>query len=437
MSTPNHKHRFVGKYWSTPQSGEQAEPKSRHTMNAAALHKKALPKASDVAVTSIARCPRAIIVVLGWMGATLDEVSNYTALYQALQCSTISTTAPIMAAALNDGATLGDWAVAVGREAARLVRMAQMSEMGAGQVPILIHIMGSGGMRLVDELERCLRQIVSKDVAILQRSVPCPTPSAVSPMHKLSSTSTRSLFTNATEPLSDEDDDESSDACEPNSSGDSSTQSSPTEDNLFRKQPTISTSNLSESRLRRRVRQSPLVNRVDMARNGLNLNHSCNPDDRACQRDLELFASHMSMMLWDMGPRREMGWILSIFTQFVLFCAYGWRALLEWLFGGSVASQDIMRAQFGGLSLTRKHAIVYSNDESFHAGQLITKASGMDMDIMRCNLQGGGRYFKRKRYAVMEYVAFVTRVVDYITECQTGHDENEGWSSEEELQLGE
>ena len=407
-------------------------------MNAAALHKKALPKASDIAVTSIARRPRAIVIVLGWMGAKLDEVSKYTALYQSLQCSTISTTAPILAVTLNDGATLGEWAVAVGREAARLVRMAQMSEMGAGYVPILIHIMGYGGIRLVDELERRIRQTVSKDIAILQQSVSCPSRSAVSPVHQVSSKSIRSLITNATEPLSDEDDDENSESWAPNSSGDSLAQSSPTKDTLCRKQPTILTVNLSESRLRRRVKRSPTVNRVDMARNGLNLNHSCNPDDRACQRDLELFASHMSMMLWDMGPRREMGWILSIFTQLVVVGAYGWRALLEWLCGGSVASQDTMKGQFGGLSLTRKHAIVYSNDESFQAGQLMVKANGMDMDIMRCNLQAAGRHnFKRTRYALTEYVAFMTRVVDYITERNTGQEEDEGWDSEEELQRGE
>jgi hypothetical protein len=144
----------------------------------------------------------------------------------------------------------------------------------------------------------------------------------------------------------------------------------------------------------------------------------------------------MSMVLWDMGPRQEMGWILSIFTQLVMACAYGWwRALQEWLFGG--ASKDIMREHFGGLSLTRKHAIVYSNDESFQAGQLMRKANGMDMDIMRCNLHGAGRNFKRKRYALKEYVAFVTRVVDYVTEGQTGQEEDEGWGSDEEVQRGE
>jgi hypothetical protein len=400
-------------------------------MNAAALHQKALPKASDVAVTSIARRPRAIVVVLGWIGAKMDEMSNYTALYHQLECSTISVTAPLLASSLNDAATLGEWAVAVSREVARLVRMAQMSEMGAGRVPILIHIMGNGGLRLVEELERRLRQFVlANHISTLQRSVSCPTRSLMSPIRKCSSTSTRSLFTNATEPLSD-DDDEISDASEQNTSVDTPIQSSPTKDIVCRKCPTVSTPEQSESRLRRRPRQSPSVNRVDMARNGLNLNHSSNPDDRACRRDLELFASHMSMMLWDMGPRREMGWVLGIFTQLVMACLYIWRALKEWLFGASAASKDATKEQLGGLSLTRKHAFVYNIDEPFQSEQLMRKANGMDADVMRCKLNGDGRCFERKRYALNEYVSFVTKVVDCITENQSG-DGEEGWSSDEE-----
>jgi hypothetical protein len=310
--------------------------------------------------------------------------------------------------------------------------MAQMSEMGAGRVPILIHILGTGGLQLVAELERRLRQfVVANRIPTLQRSVSCPTQSLLSPGRKFSSTSARSLFTNATEPLSEDDDDESNDASEESTIVDTPIQSSSTKAIVCRKRSTVSTPEQSESRLCQRPRQSPSVNRVDMARNGLNLNHSCNPDDRACQRDLELFASHLSMMLWDMGPRREMGWILGIVTQLVMACVYLWRAMKERLFGASTASEDATREQFDGLSLTRKHAFVYNIEEPFQSEQLMRKANSMDADILRCRLNGDGRSFKRKRYALNEYVSFVTRVVESITDNQSGEGE-EGWSSDEE-----
>jgi hypothetical protein len=137
------------------------------------------------------------------------------------------------------------------------------------------------------------------------------------------------------------------------------------------------------------------------------------------------------MMLWDMGPPREMGWILGIFTQLVMACVYVWRAMKEWFFGGSAASKDSTREQLGGLSLTRKHAFVYNIDDSFHSEQLMRKANGMDANIIRCKLNRAGRSFERKRYTLNEYVSFVTRVVDCMTENQTGEGE-EGWSSDEE-----
>jgi len=352
-------------------------------MKATTLHRQ---KRSDVAVTSITRRPRAIVVILG------EKLDHYTDLYHSLQCSTVSVET------IQPQHVVSELAVSVSRETARLVRMAQLSEMGMGNVPVMIHVMGSSGGSLVEELEKQVRLVLGDDVPYL------PPRSSTKTFNM--NASTRSLFTTETDPMSsDDEDDESSHEC--------IIETSP-----LSARPVLQ--RLSPQPVRRRPRAMPSVHRIDMERTGVTLQHASNPEDRAYRRDLELFCSHLSMMLWDMPPPSQ-GWtMLKAVARIFMFLVFLWNCIQQWLFGCS--SQGAIPQELAGLSLARQHALMYVDDRDESVKCLLRETSL----IMDRKLNGS-----RKQHGA-EYVAFVQQALDRISSQPTEDDEDEGWSSDEE-----
>ena len=150
-------------------------------------------QASDnLMVTSITKRPRAIVVIFGHMGANADQMSKYAQLYHDNKCSTICATAPILSLASNDTTMLGEVAITACRETARLIRMSDMSEMGFGRVPVVVHVLGNGGAMVLEELEQRINEIVPKSELkeMMRRTSTPSTPRR----NMMKSSSTRSLM---------------------------------------------------------------------------------------------------------------------------------------------------------------------------------------------------------------------------------------------------
>lgn len=286
-------------------------------------------QASDqLAVTCVARRPRAIVIILGWMGAQVGQIHQIEKIYHNLNCSTIAATAPALSLAVNDTTTLGELAITACREAARLIRMAEMSEMGFGQVPILLHVLG-GGANILEELERRIFEVLSPDDLDLNAIQDQATParkmlySSSRSMRKLTTSSRSLISTASTSPESDDESD--NEGASP--AGIWSPPSSDERQLVQQDSPSLSLSRLSlgrcketptvtppkttpkpRRRRRRRKKRTPPVKRIDMERNGLiNLPtcHPCyNPEDRAYCRDIQLVAARLMVgcILFDAAP---------------------------------------------------------------------------------------------------------------------------------------
>lgn len=361
-------------------------------MKATALHRQVVR--SDVAVTSVARRPRAIVVVLG------EELDHYTELYHTLECSTIAvetTNAPQH--------EVNDVAITVSRETARLIRVAQLSEMGMAGVPVMFHIMGNSGRGLIEALEREVLFVLNDHIPSLP---PHTAPKALKSMNA----STRSLFTNDTDPMSSDDEDD---------------ESSHEESSIIETLPLAPTcSFLRESHhtlhARCQPRTPPSVHRIDMERTGISLQHSLNPEDRAYRRDLEMFCSHLSMMLWDMPrPPTTRGFsacIRDAVGRILMFLVLLWNCFLRMLFGGF--KSPIRQQELAGLSLSQQHALMYVNDKDETVRCLLQEANV----VMNTKLQG-----TRKQHGA-KYVAFVQQTLDRISPLP--NDDDDGFSSDEE-----
>lgn len=151
-------------------------------------------QASDsLVVTSVTKRPRAIVVIFGHLGANVDQISKYAQLYHDYKCSTICATAPILSLTSNDTTMLGEVAITACRETARLIRMAEMSEMGFGRVPVVVHVLGNGGALVLEELEHRLLEVVSKEQ--LEEMLKAPSSRKSTPRRSMAkSSSTRALM---------------------------------------------------------------------------------------------------------------------------------------------------------------------------------------------------------------------------------------------------
>ncbi|KAI2494240.1 Eukaryotic protein of unknown function (DUF829) [Fragilaria crotonensis] len=151
-------------------------------------------QASDcLMVTSVTKRPRAIVVIFGHLGASVDQMSKYAQLYHDNKCSTICATAPILSLASNDTTTLGEVAITACRETARLIRTAEMSEMGFGRVPVVVHLLGNGGALVLEELEQRILEVVSKS-ELLDMMTTSATTTHASRRNMMKSSSARALM---------------------------------------------------------------------------------------------------------------------------------------------------------------------------------------------------------------------------------------------------
>mmetsp|Transcript_22332 Transcript_22332/g.33892 ORF Transcript_22332/g.33892 Transcript_22332/m.33892 type:complete len:487 (-) Transcript_22332:384-1844(-) len=122
-------------------------------------------------VTSVAKRPQAIVVIFGHIGTSFQQMKRYAELYHDRNCSTICATAPILSLAAHDESIIGDIATTACRETARLIRMGEMSEMGYGNVPIVVHVLGNGGCQLLEQMEKRIFETISKsDFEVLLKS---------------------------------------------------------------------------------------------------------------------------------------------------------------------------------------------------------------------------------------------------------------------------
>jgi hypothetical protein len=340
----------------------------------------------DLAVTSITRRPRAIVVMVG------EDLDHYAELYHTLECSTIAV--ETMTSAPEYEPT--DVAISVLRETARLIRMAQLSEMGMGNVPVMLHVIGNSAVTIIEEMERQVEVVLNEASNIV-----CPHPSSASrTLFKNMNASTRSLFTTDTEPMSSDDEDD---------------ESGYEESTMVETSPPLPSpcSPLQSSlTLRRRPRTSPSVHRIDMERTGISLQHSLNPEERAYRRDSEMFCSHMNMVLWDMPPPKR----VDIMTQILIFLVSIWNGFLQILFWGNRSSR---RQAFPGMSLANEHALMYTSDNQDVVLGLLQETTL----IMNAKLHGS-----RKQHGA-QYVAFVRETLDRISPPLSN--EEDGFSSDE------
>ena len=386
------------------------------------------PSASEyVSVTSIARRPVAIVVLLGWMGASEKELQEYGSLYHDLQCSTVCATAPTMSLAIHDTTTLGELAITAIRETCRLVRRGEWSEMACGHVPILLHVLSHGGALLLEEMERRIREVVastafdimsdeystfsfggrpmttststvpltsSETIATSGASIANENPHLVSkgkcshlalvgkpviPSAARFTLSTRSLTSSSVSSLED-----------------------PTDDDLIRpgrdpllklsliQQPGPILAQSQSPRRRRRKRRPPVVKRFDKERNTtLKEEPAYNSDEHAYRRDMQLFASRLAVgaIVFDSAPffpslQQELlaaeicmgsDVIMKIAVQSAITSQQSLHRMLQYSSIGNFTSttNEIIEAsrqeQFWRnmqeLSLTKRHGYVYGDSD--------------------------------------------------------------------------
>lgn len=147
-------------------------------------------------VTSVAKRPQAIVVIFGHIGTNFQQIKKYAEIYHRRNCSTICATAPILSLASHDESIIGDIAITACRETARLVRMGELSEMGYGNVPIVVHVLGNGGCQVLEEMEKRIFETISKpDLEILLQTPASSGVATPSLSFCVKSSSTRSLTT--------------------------------------------------------------------------------------------------------------------------------------------------------------------------------------------------------------------------------------------------
>jgi len=121
------------------------------------------PASREIDVTSIQRRPRAVVILYGWLGAEYNTLKKYAQIYQDRGCCTVCATAPPLALLSGSRSYLREVAIASCREASMLIRKGEMSEMGFGSVPLVIHAFSNGGAFLLSEVN----DIVAEDGEVI------------------------------------------------------------------------------------------------------------------------------------------------------------------------------------------------------------------------------------------------------------------------------
>jgi hypothetical protein len=239
------------------------------------------------------------------MGAEIGQLESYSKLWHDRNCSTVVVTAPILALASDDATTLGEVAITACREAARLIRLGEWSEMGYGKIPIIVHVLSHGGCQLLEEMEKRVREVVAEENSPVESDESSSRPQSSMPaFRKMTSTKSFTLSTASTDTYESDEEDHDDDATQP------------TPQNLLipttrervraaRERPRLGLgyrlpNNTKTSQLLRRrprSKKSPRVTRVDVERSAFKFSSipTYNLEDRAYQMDMELFASRLAL----------------------------------------------------------------------------------------------------------------------------------------------
>jgi Eukaryotic protein of unknown function (DUF829) len=460
--------------------------KKRTEMVFGFLKRKGSPASDQVFVTSIRRRPEAVVVVLGWMGATEEEVQEYATLYHELQCSTVCATSPTMSLAMHDATTLGELAITAIRETGRLVRMGEWSEMEYGHVPIIIHVLSHGGAQLLEELERRLREVVSSESLGLMKDTSVNHSFGGRPMFRSGSTmttSTRSISSSSASSTTEEvfrtmissmsqittripsltvscvshtTEDWSDDEHH-------STQRPPLATESPIQQPISIVGTPSPSQRMRRKRRSPLVNRFDLERNSSHQKEQTyNSDDIAYQRDMQIFASRLALgaIVFDSAPcfpslRRELlaaetclksDPVMKMATVSAIASQQGMHGILQHSSLGKFPSTTGETVEVGRpeqfwrnlqeLALTKRHAFIYGTEDKVCDPLMIKELAKLQRDrgmsVVECHLNGTG-HLEHKRCQIDKYSDFLNQVLNSVCPHKVGEEnEDDKWSDEDE-----
>eukprot|EP00978_Attheya_sp_CCMP212_P015333 scaffold39564_cov50-Attheya_sp.AAC.2 len=259
--------------------------------------KKKSDASAHVSVLSTARRPKAVVILFGWLGAKSKEMEVYAKLYHERECSTVMATAATMSILLKDDAVLGELAVTACREAARLVRQGDMTDIGVGNyIPVLVHAFSNGGAFLVEALERRINQVVTWVPADSDEPTPPSTPSALR--------GSRQSRSRTPQPVHSAPSDRRH-----NSRGSSLPA---TKHDFSGTRPVFNralSNTVGSPKFNKRRRQkSPMVQRNDLIRTAFNapapMQPRYNPDERAYSRDVFLVATRLRLgyLIFDSGP---------------------------------------------------------------------------------------------------------------------------------------
>jgi len=417
--------------------------------------KKDVPASDCIAVTLRTRRPRAIVVILGWMGSSEKELQEYASLYQNLLCSTVCVTAPTMSLAMHDATTLGEIAVAALREASRLVRMGEWSEMGRGHVPIIIQVLSHGGAQLLEEIERRIREVVSPAaLAIMNDDCSVVSLGGRPMMPSVSNANTRTpslTFSNVSNVTEEHHED-----VRQQKRWIPLLKSSLIQNTI----PLFDRPNTCGQRPRRqhRKRRIPILKRFDMEKNKtVTTEQACNSDVEAYQRDLQLFASRLALgaIVFDSAPcfpslQRELSTaevclksdpVMRLAAQSAISSQQVLHGIMHHSLmgrypsttGGSVevGRPEQFWRNFLDLALTKRHAFIYGAADNvcdaYKIKELIASHRKRGLSIIECPIGGTGHLEHNRRHHDL-YMEFLCQVLDSVCPKKSGEEnEEDGW----------
>ncbi len=105
--------------------------------------------------------PKAVVLMLGWLGSKPRQVRKYATLYHKRDCAVISALAPVSAIARFTGPIRVSISEAV-KETAKAIRAAENKLEGPGHskeiVPVVLHYFSNGGTYLAQQLEEMIQE---------------------------------------------------------------------------------------------------------------------------------------------------------------------------------------------------------------------------------------------------------------------------------------
>jgi len=94
--------------------------------------------------------PKAIVLLFGWLGASIRHINKYSQIYNDWGCFTITGVADSIAIMTGNTKALNKFALEAAATAAKLMRAS-----GATNIPVIVHVFSNGGTFVLERLE-CL-----------------------------------------------------------------------------------------------------------------------------------------------------------------------------------------------------------------------------------------------------------------------------------------